>query len=234
MGHHHIRVTFDNRDHPRLGDLVLGQINAERAAAFIEQRGFRAVQILGLVVAARHDAAAEADDPGLIVADGKHHAISERVVKPGSTFAWLDQATQGKLPGREFLNGSAQKAVPRIRRETDVESLDGFVGESARLKIIARRLSGGRSKLFFKEQARRQLGVAQYLHFAGAFAAATIVRNRNSCRLGKLPQRVLEFQPISFHHEIDDVAAFFASEAMKYLFGRSDVKRRSFFLVKWT
>src|SRR5690349_488821 len=97
MRHHDIGVTLDDRDGSRLRDFSFGKIQAKEATALIEERRFRAVQILGGILRAGHDTTAEGDNPTLFVTNRKNDSIAERVVIAVAVFSWLNEASQGHV-----------------------------------------------------------------------------------------------------------------------------------------
>src|SRR5690606_25118973 len=73
-----IHVALDDHDILKLAVLQAGLVQPVEFASLVEYRGFRRVQILGLVIA-QHPAP-EAYHPAAAVADGEGDAVTEAVV----------------------------------------------------------------------------------------------------------------------------------------------------------
>ncbi|MNN49406.1 hypothetical protein D3C81_1639300 [compost metagenome] len=109
--------------------------------ALVKHRGFRGVEVLGLVVA-QHPPA-EGDDPAAAVADGEHHAVAEAVIAL-ATLGVLDQ--QAGIDHHLLLQGIGtqvlEQIVPARRGEAQAEVSGDFTRQAAALEIIHCRLAG--------------------------------------------------------------------------------------------
>ena len=74
----HVHVAFDHQNPFQVGGVFWRLVKAVEFPAFLENRGLRRVQVLGLVVT-QHPAT-EGDHPAALVADGEHNAIAEAIV----------------------------------------------------------------------------------------------------------------------------------------------------------
>ena len=74
--HHHVHVALYQDASVRLGDLALGEVDAQQVAALDVDFRFRRVDVLGRVVRFER-AAAIGDDTSAHGMDGKHHALAE-------------------------------------------------------------------------------------------------------------------------------------------------------------
>src|SRR5580692_11265316 len=124
MQAHHVHVAFDDEQPLEVRARLSRLVDAIELAAFVKQRRFGRVQVLGLALV--DDAATEAQHPAARVADRENQAVAKPVVKtrrlPGTRVALddearLQQATPLLVRGAEPV----EQGVPRVRGITQRE-----------------------------------------------------------------------------------------------------------------
>jgi hypothetical protein len=203
----------------------------------VEDRGFRAVQILGLAVA-QHPAA-EADGAAPVVADRELDTVAELVVGAAVVFAAHQQAGGDRLFQAFLVQGQAvdQVVEPR-RREAQAVAGGDLPGQAAALEVI-------HCFLLFR-------GAFQLLPVEAFGAGEQVVKGLQAVPLGLVLARVVAFlaghfqagadrqllhrlgevEVVVFHQKAHGVAGGAAAEAVVELLVRGDRERRGLFLVE--
>ena len=132
-----VHVALDHHDLVEIAVVLARLVQAVELLALVEHRGFRRVQVFGLVVA--QYAAAEGDDPAAAVADGEHDAVAEAVIAP-AVFGVLDQ--QAGVDHGFLLQGVGaqmlEQVVPAGRCEAQAEVAGDDAGQPASLEVFHR------------------------------------------------------------------------------------------------
>ena len=132
-----VHIAFDHHDLVEIAVVLARLVQAVELLAFVEHRGFRRIEVLGLVVT--QHAAAEGDHPATAVADGEHDAVAEAVVAP-AVLGVLDQ--QASVDHDFLLQGVGaqllEQVVPAGRGEADAEVAGYFAGQAATLEVVHR------------------------------------------------------------------------------------------------
>ncbi len=222
-----------------MGFLRAQQLKRARQAVqhmpFVEQRRFRAVEILGLLVRIE-GTAAEADDGAAAVFDREHQPIAETVV--GRLALDLDQQATfdqfGNL-GALLHQGILQRRL-LARRIAQAEGRHVLVGQAALFQVVARRLRAGMAVL----QARGEPFRRQF-HPVGQAALVDLDRlglgrHHRQRHAGVARQAFDGFvkrQPLGLHDEVDDVAVLTRREVEILPLRVVDVEGRRLFLGEW-
>ncbi|MNQ81694.1 hypothetical protein D3C85_967270 [compost metagenome] len=130
-----VHVALDDDDLVEVAVGLARFIQAVEFLAFMENRGFRGVQVFRLVVA--QYPAAEGDDAPATVADRKHHAVAEAVVA-FTAFGVFDQ--QAGIDHGFLLQGIAaqvlEQVVPARWGKTQAEVPGDFAGQPATFQVF--------------------------------------------------------------------------------------------------
>ncbi|MCY1394965.1 hypothetical protein D9M71_98930 [compost metagenome] len=106
----------------------------------MENRGFRGVQVLRLVVA--EDSAAKGDHPSAAVADGEDDAVAEAVVALAAVRVFHQQAgVEHGLDLQVVATQVLEQVVPAGRGEAEAEVAGDFAGQAATFQVADCRLA---------------------------------------------------------------------------------------------
>jgi len=200
-------------------------VQAIEFLALVEYRGFRGVQVLGLVVA--QYTAAEGDHPAAAVADGEHDAVAEAVVAP-AVLGVLDQ--QAGVDHDFLLQGIGaqllEQVVPAGRGEAEAEVASDFTGQAAALEVIhgvlALRMALQGLAIVLGGGIEQRVERRVHRLARRAPAPAFLARHVHAGALGQLLDRLGKFQLIVVHDEAEGIAAGAATEAVVELLVRAD------------
>ena len=167
--------------------------------------------------------------------DREPQPVAEAVVLAGAAFSRQCQTAEQDLVRLETLGEQVPaQGLPGVRRKADAEPGRRGVVDPALLEITA---AIGADFFVGKsgpEEAVRRLVHAHQPILGPVFRAAL----RRGQRYSPAPREKLdglrEVQLLVEHHELEDVAAGLAAEAIEQLPGGIDGERRGFFLVKGT
>ncbi|MNJ42724.1 hypothetical protein D3C77_376990 [compost metagenome] len=130
-----VHVAFDHDDLIEVAVELARLVKPVQLLALVEHRGFRGVQVLGLVVA-QHPAA-EGNDPATAVSDREHHPVTEAVVALAG-LGVLDQ--QAGIDHGLLLQGIAaqvlEQVVPAWRSKAQAEIAGDLTGQAAALEVV--------------------------------------------------------------------------------------------------
>src|ERR1700722_18027345 len=231
-----IKLAFANDRGLRIGQRALGFIEAEENFALGEYGCFRRIDVFGRFGFRVKHASAEPDNAPLLVTDRKNQTSAKTVVVTGRTIFAQDQAAL--LHQREvmaFAFGPIDGVVPQVRRVTEPEKFDGFGGNTAGGKVIARGLGRGFAGQGVSPALRDLLVDLQQpvLNMAALLLGGIVVHlQRDFGALSQPPHSIRKFDVLVFLDECENIAAFVAAEAMENLLLRIDVETRGLFLVK--
>ncbi|MNP09559.1 hypothetical protein D3C76_1016710 [compost metagenome] len=230
-----VHVALDDDDFVEVAVVLARFVQAVEFLAFMEDRGFRRVEVLGLVVA-QHPAT-KRDDAPATVADREHHAITKAVVALAG-FSVFDQ--QAGIDHGFLLQGVAaqvlEQVVPARWRKTEAEVPGDFTGQPATFEVVhggfARRMAfqglaieigGGR-----KQRVQRRIGGLARLVRAPAFFPGDF----HPGGLGQFFDSLGEVQVVVVHDEAEGIAASAAAEAVVELLVGADAERRRFLFME--
>jgi hypothetical protein len=225
----HVRVALGEHDRAGLRRRRARDVDPEQLAALGEHLALARVDVLRPLAVA-HRARPEAAHAPAAVGEREHDLAAEDVVDAAL-------APARRQPGREHLLVAVARAprgvehrVPRARRVADAELAQRALGQPAAEQVLARagRLARlpqhahvvGRGPLEQREQAR--LAVAPL----GRPRVLRLGLELDPRPLGERLERGLEVEPLGLHHELEDVAALAAAEAVVELLDRVDAERR--------
>ncbi len=110
MGGNDVHVAFDNHHLFRLPDGVIGPVQCVNQAAFVEDRGLRRIEVLGLGIA--DNTATESHGAARTVADREHQPVAEAIVVatgvPLLEQTCLAGVLRAEIPGLQEL----EKPIP--------------------------------------------------------------------------------------------------------------------------
>ncbi len=230
-----VHVAFDHDDLVEVAVVLARLEQAVQLLALVEHRGFRGVQVLGLVVA--QYPAAEGDHPAAAVADREHHPVTEAVVALAGVGV-LDQ--QAGVDHHLLLQGVAgqvlEQVVPARWGEAQAEVAGNLARQAAALEIIhggtARRVALERLAVELggcgKQRVQRRIGGLPWLVATPAFLAGYF----HAGGLGQLFHGLGEIQVVVVHDEAEGVAAGAAAETVIELLVGADGEGGGLFLVE--
>lgn len=147
---HDVRVALDDDRAARLGDLLLGEVDAVEDLGLPVDRRLRRVQVLRAVVVLAQAAGAEADDLAADVADGPHQTAAEAVDGPAAALLG-DPGGDELLVGEALATQEAREVVPACRAVADAEVRGGGLVEAALGEELAADLRLGALQLVHVE-----------------------------------------------------------------------------------
>jgi hypothetical protein len=224
-----VGVALRQHDGARLRRRRAGQVGAEQLPPLRERLALAGVDVLRPLPLS-HRARPEAAHPPARVGQREHDLAAEDVVKP-------PLAAPHRQPGRVDLLVLEARAprgvehrVPRRRRVADAELAQRRLGQPAPEQVLAR--LGRLARLPQHAQvvgrgAVHQIEEPLLAPTAGGSPRILLLGLELDARpLGERLQRRLEVQPLGLHHELEDVAALAAAEAVVELLDRVDAERR--------
>ena len=224
---HHVGVALDD-DHPLVAlHVLLGQVDAVEHVRLLVERGLGGVQVLRALVLLEQPARAEPDRLAGHLADRPHEPSAEPVVD--AALALADQ------PGRHQLRlgepAPAQvphERVPPLRREADPEVGCRGPVEPALRQERSPGCGFGRAELLAVELLGHLVRLDEPAALARLLArtrcAALLVPQLDADLAGQVLDRLGEPEPVDLLHEVDDVAALAATEAVVPAHLRADVE----------
>ncbi len=231
---HHVGVPLDDDRLAALRDLAFGQVRPVQHGALMEQGALRRVQVLRPVLVRVELAGAERDHVAGQVADRPHQAAAEAVHRAPAALA-------GQPAGQQLLLGetaAAQVAGERL-------PLGGRVPHPEVLRVGQREPAlgqerpaggGGRAVQPLGVELRRHLvrlqQPAALAVLPARHLAALLVPQVDAAPGGEPLHGLHERQVVDLLHELDDVAALGAGEAVPEAAGRGDVERRGLLVVE--
>ena len=230
-----IHVAFHQDDEIALASGFLGLVHVIQHVALGIDGSFGRVHVFGHVVA--QGAAAEGDYFSGFVGDGKHDAAAETVVK---ALALVAREQAGKF--QQFFGIFCfQVAIERVagrRRIAQAEFGDCFAVEAAIFQVGVSYFSLGSVGEHPREKFR---GHAMHFNQGGALLiglalfgrAIARLGNRDAAFFGDGANRFRKLALLHFHHELENVAAHAAAEAVVNLLHGMDGERGCFLLVEW-
>ncbi len=229
MAGHDVRVALDDDRAARLGDVLLGEVDAVEDLGLPVDRRVGGVEVLGAVVVLVQLARAEADDLAADVADRPHQAAAEAV--DGAAAALLGDAGQEEfLVGEALAAEVAGEVVPALGAVADAEVFGGRLVEAALGEELAARVRLGAGGQLLHVPLRGDLvGLDQadaLAALAGGVVAALLVPQGDAGLAGQALDRLGEGEVVDLHHERDGVAAFLAAEAVEESLARADLEGR--------
>ena len=230
-----VELALDQHDEPRLSDALARLAQAIESPTLVEYRCLRGVQILGLAVA--QHTAAEGDGATAVIADREYHPIAEQVVDATAVGALADQPSQLQLGDRKaaFLECVLERAPP-AGGEPEPESRDHRIVEASSAQISARRSAALALKLRLIELRRSSQGLENSLPIdprSLLVRTAAGLGNHYATQLGQATHCFGEVDPFVLLHELEQIAALAAAEAMPQTFV-VDGERRRLLLVERT
>ena len=232
----HVHVAFHHHDLVKIAAVLAYLEQAVQLLALVEHRGFRRVEVLGLLVA--QHAATEADHPAPAVADREHHPVAEAVVAP-AVVGIFDQ--QAGFDHRALLQAVAaqmpEQVVPARRREAQAEVAGNLAGQATALEVLHRSLA---RRMALQRLAVVVGGVAQQgvqrrldLRLRRLPAAiAVLVRDFQPGLARQLLDRLGKLQLVQIHQKADGIAARAAAEAVVELLVRAYREGGRLFLME--
>jgi len=192
--------------------------------AFMEQRGFRRIEVFRLPLA--EYPAAEADDLALDVLDGEHDAVAEAVVAP---IVAIDDQAGGREGVRRVIGKNLFQRGPSIRRVTDADS-GRRRRRSVRVVSNSRWHAASASTVFYRNCA----ACSSASHSAGGGLGRSGSPDSAPAgpRPGPAPRLRRKAHVLVFHQETERGAVCAAAEAVVELLGRADREGGCFFAVK--
>lgn len=136
-----VHVALDDDDLVEVAVVLARLVQPVQLLPLVENRGFRGVQVLGLVVA--EHPATEGDDAPAAVTYREHHPVAEAVVALAA-LGVLDQ--QAGIDHHLLLQGVGtqvlEQVVPAGRGKAQAEVAGNFPGQAAALEVVHRCLAG--------------------------------------------------------------------------------------------
>ena len=226
MRHQGVRVALDENSDPLLPDRRLGAVDEVQRAALVEQEGRGRIEVLGArVLAAFARVLLAADDPATetsCVARGvpyrEDDPAAEAVVGAAPAGALLHETSGLKVRFCEaaLVDQRRRQRFPGIDRVADLMRGQRLVREAAAPHVLERRLA---------VPALRQSAVVEGDGRVECFAqalpprvfAAGLLGQLHARASGQAAQRLGEVDRVALHHEVEDVAAAAAAEALPRL-----------------
>ena len=231
---HHVHVTLDHHEPCHLAQGLARFVKTVKLAAFVEERGFRAVEVFRLALV--DDATTETDDATARIADGEHDTVTEAVVVAGAAcvlriaFNQHARGHQGLAPRRSGAEG-IQHIVPAVACVAQCETVNRFAGQAALLEVGARTLVfAERRPVMLGDVHHQRVEVVVAAVFGASLRAFT--RNFQTRTPGEFFHGLNEAEVVVFHEEADGGAMRAATEAVIELLYGVHVKRRGFFVVE--
>ncbi|MCY1512266.1 hypothetical protein D9M68_467200 [compost metagenome] len=230
-----VHVALDDHDLVEVAVVLACLEQPVEFLALVEHRGFRGVQVFGLVIA--QHAAAESDDAPAAVADGEHHPVAEAVVALAG-LGVLDQ--QPRVDHVLLLQAVAahmlEQVVPTGRGEAEGEVAGDLAREAAALEVFDCGLARGVLLQGVPVVVRSggEQGVERGVGWlARAVAApAFFPWDVHAGALGQVLDRLGEVQVVVVHDEAEGVAAGAAAEAVIELLVRADAEGWRLFVME--
>ena len=139
-----VHVALNHHDFVEVAIALACLIKAVEFLAFMEDRGFRGVEVLGLVVA--QYPAAESDDASAAVADGENYPVAKAVVAfdlLGVLGVFHQQTGVDQVLLRQVVATQMfVEVVPAWRGEAEAEVAGNFAGQAAAFQIVDGRFAG--------------------------------------------------------------------------------------------
>ena len=214
-----------------LHDRVARPVEAVEDAALRVDGRLGRVQVLGL--AAVEAARAERDHLARLVQDREDRAVAEAVVVAFLALALEHEAGLQQQRRSELAAQRAEQVVPGVARGAGADLLERLLLEAAAEQVLARLRAGGgperarevlRRRFHEREQLLALLAVGPGLDAPLGHRDAEAPRQRLD-RLG-------EARALAQHHELEDVAALAAAEAVEDGRLLAHVERRALLLVE--
>src|SRR4051794_14214699 len=144
MGSDDVKVAFDDHDAIGRADPVPRLMQSEEQIRLMEDRRFRRIHILGVIVA--KGTAAEADDRAFQIADRKHQPVTEAVVEAAVLTLDHQPSLLQLLSSVAFAVGQvAQQIAPILRSKTKLPRFNRGRCETTTLDIGSAMLAFGRA-----------------------------------------------------------------------------------------
>lgn len=206
-----------------------GLEEAVERGTFIEESGFGAVEVFGIVLFLKAPAA-EGDDATDLIVDREDQAISQDVVDAGVLFACLHEAAgDEELLAQAGGTGFEGEGIPPVGRGAEVEAFDHIGMDAA----FGDDVPGLAADLGVRQDAaieRRREGVGidhgasvdGVCAIGGGVAAGAVGGECDARAFGEVFEGFAGVHLVELAHEGEDIAAGAADEAMEDLFGRDD------------
>jgi hypothetical protein len=229
----HVHVALGHEERLALARrLPRGPVVVERPA-LVEKLGLGRVEVFR-AVGRVHRPAAEGDAAAARVADRKDDAVAEDVVGGAALVGGLHEPCGEHELRRHALSREViRKPAPARRREADLPALAGLGREAAAREVVARGRGGGGLEL--EPEMAESL-----LHDPGELALAVelllrlrVARgHRHAGLAGEKLHRLHEAEVLRLLHELEDVAACMAAEAMVIALAVVDMEGGRLLLVE--
>ena len=208
--HHHQGRAFARRRRPQ--DLA-SLAHAVEHVTLVEDRGLRAVQVLGAGLGI-HGPAAEGDEPSAPIGDGKHDPVAEAVIGRAAILRRDQQARLDEL-GRPGALGDQivlERGAP-ARRIADAEPRPFRFRQAASSQIVPRLPAHGAAQLGLEPGAGLFQPFGQALAHPVALGRLGIGRRHGHPGLGgQAFHRLHEGEPLGLLQEGDQVAVLAGRE----------------------
>ena len=224
-----VGVALRQDDGARLRRRLAGEVGAEQLAALRERLALARVDVLR-PLPVPHRARPEAAHPPARVGEREHDLAAEDVVEPALAPPHRQPRRVDLLVLEARAPRRIQNRVPRRRRVADPELPQRPLGQPTSEEVLPR-VSG----LLGLPEDSGVVGRGAVQHVEQPLLAAAARGGPRILLLGleldprPLGQRLqgrLEVQPLGLHHELEDVAALAAAEAVVELLDRVDAERR--------
>ena len=229
----HVHIAFGNDQRLALrGGLARGAV-VVKAAALVEQFGFRRVEVFRVVVRV-HRPAAKGDTTPARVTDREHDPVAEHVIGLLALGRGARKArAQDQVLGDALLAQMVPKPLPAVGRKADLEPVQRSLGQLAARKIVAR--GGPCPGLEAEPEMPRG-----FLHDGGKFAPPVgllrLMRvaggHRHPGLARKIFHRLHERHVFNLLQEGNRVALRMAAEAVVIALAVVDVEGRRLFLME--
>ena len=235
MHGHHVRVAFDDDRLVRLGNIPLGQVEAEEHLGLAVQHGLRGVHVLAQLVVIEKLAGTEPDDVAGQIFDRPQQAPVEAI--NGAAFPHLGNAGLFQLlEGKALPQKVLRRRVPAGRGVATLKVVDRIAGKPAVEQEVAGRGRLRGLELFPVELVDRPVGLDEPLTGAGLFrpraSASSLVVDVVADLFRDRFHGLGERQLLHFHEEGKDVAALVSGKAVVVAALRAHVERRGLFVLE--
>ncbi len=232
----HVHLAFDHHDRVLVDRGLFGLVEREHQLALVVHVGLGRVHVLGrlqsgVLLRVADDPPRESADHAGAVRDRDHQPSAEPRVR--TAFAGDHQAGFIKFGrGESFLLERVHQRVVIVRRVPDPELLRRLLLDAAPLQVVLRHLPARMRQRRHEVFGRLFVGFEQALLGLGSLRVEPFQFHAGP--LGQHAQRLGEVGRLALHHELEDVAALAATEAVERLTFRIHDERRGLLLVERT
>jgi hypothetical protein len=209
---------------------LAGLVQAVQQPALVEERGLRAVQVLG-AGGGIHGPAAERDHPAPGVGDREDDPVAEPVIGRAAVLGRDQQAGVDQLGRLGALGDQIVLQGRAVGREADAEAAPLVFGQGAAGQVVAGGLADRAAQLALEPGGGQLHPVARAGALLVLLGGAGVGLGQGHARLGRQPlDRLGEGQPLGLLQVGDDVAVLAAGEAVVEALVVVDEERRALLL----